>query len=124
MTRSLLRTIGALVIIALVVRLIVGTGTWFEGDTNDQTQVEAVMFGFLSGLLIVSLVSLIKLIVGWFVAATRVELLAARLDRFAGESDEEDPVWDPFMVERLEDHRRTYRSVDALSEVEMYEEVV
>jgi hypothetical protein len=126
MTRSLLRTFGGLVITAFVVHLIVRNGTWFEGDTNDHAQVKAVMFGFFSGFLIVSLVSLIKSAMGWFVAATRVEILTARLYRFRGESDEKDPLWDPFLskVECLEDRRRTYRLVDALSEIEMYEEMV
>jgi hypothetical protein len=124
MTRPLFRTFVALVITVLVVHLIVRNRTWFEGDTNAHAQVEAVVLGFFSGLLIVSLVSLIKMIVGRFVATTRVEILIARLPSFIGESDEGDPLWDPFLsqVQRLEDHRRTYHLLDVLPEIEMYEE--
>lgn len=122
--RPLLRTLVALVITVLVVHIIVRNRAWFEGDTNTHAQVEAVVFGFFSGLLIVSLVSLIKLIVGWFVATTRVEILMARLPSFIGESDDGDSSWDPLLsqVQRLEDRRRTYHLVDALPEIEMYEE--
>lgn len=122
MTRPLLRTFGGLVMTVLVVHLIVRARTWFEGGTNAHVQVEAVVLGFFSGLLIVSL---IKLIVGRIVARTRVEILTAQLPAPLEESDEGGSWWDSFLpeVQRLEDHRRTYHLIDA-PEVEMYEETV
>ena len=127
MMRPLLRTFGGLVMTVFVVHLIVRNRTWnFEGVTNAQAQVEAVVLGFFCGLMIVSLISLIKLFLGWFMASTRIEVLVSQLPRFSGESNEANLLRDPCLsqIQCLENQQRKYLLVDALPEIEMYEETV
>ncbi|KPK89454.1 MAG: hypothetical protein AMJ88_17570 [Anaerolineae bacterium SM23_ 63] len=125
--RPLLRTFGGLVMTVFVVHLIVRNRTWnFEGVTNAQAQVEAVVLGFFCGLMIVSLISLIKLFLGWFMASTRIEVLVSQLPRFSGESNEANLLRDPCLsqIQCLENQQRKYLLVDALPEIEKYEETV
>jgi hypothetical protein len=125
MMRPLLRTFGGLLMTVIAVRLIVHNRTWnFEGVKS--AQVEAVVLGFFCGLMIALLLSLIKLSLGWFMAATRTEVLVAQLTGFSGEINEAHPLRDPFLsqVQCLENQQRTYLLVDDLPEVKMYEETV
>ena len=119
-----LRTFSNLIAAILAAHLLVRSRTWFEGVSNAQAHLEAVLLGVLSGLLIVSLVSLIKLILGRFLLSTREEVHVAHFPRYISESDEPHHPGDFYsQVESPADLRRKFFVVDTL-EIEMHEEMV
>jgi hypothetical protein len=125
MTALILRVFSSLVAAMLAAQLIARSRTWFEGVPSAQAHLEAVLLGVLSGLLIVSLASLIKLILRRFLVSTRNEVIVAQSPRFINESDEHDHLRDMFFsqVQSPEDRRRKYFLEDTF-EMEMHEEMV
>jgi hypothetical protein len=109
----------------LAAYLIVRSRTWFEGVLNSQANLEAILLGVLSGLLIASLASLIKMILRRFLLPTRNEVIVAHLPRVINESDEHHHSRDMFnsQIQSPEDRRRKYIVVDAF-EIELHEEIV
>jgi hypothetical protein len=125
MTAPILRIFSSLVAAILAAHLFARSRTWFEGVTSAQAHLEAILLGVLSGLLIVSLASLIKLILRRFLVSTRNEIIVAQSPRSINESDEYDHLGDMFFsqVQSPEERRREYVLVDT-SEIEMQEEMV
>lgn len=125
MTAFVLRLFSSLVAVMLAAHLITRSRAWFEAVPSAQAHLEAILLGVLSGLLIVSFASLIKLILGRFLASTRNEVIVAQSPRFINEGDEHHHPGDMFYSQdqRPEDRRRKYFLVDKF-EIEMHEETV
>lgn len=124
MTAFILRLISSLVTATLVAHLIARIRTWFEEIPSAQLPLEAVLLGVLSGLLIVSLASLIKLVLGRFLASTRNEVIVAHSPRFIHEVDEHHLEGMTYSQDQTpEDGRREYSLVNTL-EFELHEEMV
>jgi hypothetical protein len=124
MTALNLRMFSNLAAAMLAADLIARNRTWFEGVPSAQDHLEAVLWGVLSGLLIASLASLIKLILGRFLVSTRNEVIVAHSPGIINESDEHHPgdmVYS--QIQRHDDRRREYFLVDTF-EAELYEEMV
>ncbi len=124
MTALLLRTFTCLVVAILTADLIARSQTWFEGVPSSQAHLEAVTLGVLSGLLIASIGSLIKLILRRFLFSTRNEITVAQSPMFIHGNDEQHHPGDMFFSrdQRPEDRRRNYSLVNRV-EIEMHEEV-
>lgn len=125
MTAFVLRLFSSLVAVMLAAHLIAGSRAWFEAVPSAQAHLEAILLGVLSGLLIVSFVSLIKLIMSRFLVSTRKEVIVAHSPRFINEGDEHHHPGDMFYSQEQspEDRRRKYFLVDKF-EIEMHEEMV
>ena len=125
MTAFILRLFSSLAAAMLAAHLFARSRAWFEAVPSVQAHLEAILSGVLSGLLIVSLASLIKLILGRFLVSTRNEVMVAQSTRFITESDEHHHPGDMFYSQDQspEDRRRKYFLVDTF-EIEMHEEMV
>ncbi|HEY46520.1 MAG: hypothetical protein AMJ88_07130 [Anaerolineae bacterium SM23_ 63] len=123
MTALILRVFSCLVAVMLAVNLIARSRTWYEAVPSSQAHLEAALLGVLSGLLIASLGSLIKLILRRFLVSTRNEVIVTHSHRLINESDEHHPG-DMFcsQVKNPDDQRRKYFFVDTF-EFEMHEEM-
>ena len=124
MTTFIPRLISSLVTATLTAYLIARIRTWFEGIPSAQVPLEAVLLGVLSGLLIVSLASLLKLVLGRFLVSTRNEVIVAHSPRFIHEVDEHHSEGMTYLQDQTpEDRRREYSLVDTL-EYELHKEMV
>jgi hypothetical protein len=118
------RLISTLTAATLSANLIARIQTWFEGTPSARGNLEAILLGVLLGLLIASLTSLIKLVLGKFLASTRNEVMVAQSPWFIHEVDEHlsEGMFDS-QNKSPEDRRRTYLLVDT-HEIELHEEMV
>lgn len=124
MMAFILRLFSGLIASMLAAHLIVRSRTWFEGPSSGQVHLEAILLGVLSGLLIVSLTSLIKLMLRRFLLSTRNEVIVAHLPKVINESDEQHHSGDFYsQIQSPEGRRRKYILVDAF-EIELHEEMV
>jgi hypothetical protein len=125
MTAFILRLFSSLGAGMLAAHLIARSRAWFKAVPSAQAHLEAILLGIISGLLIVSLASLIKLILGRFLVSTRNEVIVAHSPRFINEGDEHHHPGDMFYSkdQSPEDRRREYSLVD-MFEIEMHEEMV
>jgi hypothetical protein len=124
MTALIVRVLSSLVSATFAAHLIVRSRIWYEGVPSAQVHLEAVLLGVFSGLLIASIVSLIKLLLSGFLVSTQSEILFAHLSQLSNEGDEHHPG-DMFhsQIQPREDLRREYSLVDTL-EIEMQKEMV
>ena len=124
MTAFILRLFSSLIASMLAAHLIVRSRTWFESAPSAQAHLEAILLGVLSGMLIASLASLIKLILRMFLISTQNEVIVAHSSIVINESDEHHDSGHIFnsQVQSHEDRRRKYILVDAF-EIEMHEEM-
>lgn len=124
MTTLIVRVLSSLAAAIFTAHFVVRSRTWFEGP-SDGAHLEVVLLGLFSGMLIASLVSLIKLILSRFLVSTRSEVLVAPLPQLINEGDEHRRAGEMLhsQIQCQEDLRREYFLVDTF-ESEMQEEKV